>query len=390
MHNPYNFKDCPPRHQTGSLKWDRYPADVLPLWVADMDIETAPEIIESLKKRLDHKVFGYTIPYDSVFDAVIQYLERAHNYSANREWISFLPGLVPAINLCCHAFANEDDSIMTATPVYPPFLLAPKFAERELINVPLCLNAEQEWTLDFPAMEKAIQPNTKIFILCNPHNPVGRVYTKSELEELASFCTRHDLILISDEIHCDLIFDSSVKHHVTATINKELAERTITLMAPSKTYNLPGLACAFSIIENPKLKHQFKKTIRGIITEINCFGYAACEAAYNFGEPWRKALLSHLQGNYNYLKDFLDTKIPQIEFKPMQATYLAWLNVKNLNLEKPAQFFETHGVGLSDGTPFGDSKYVRLNFGCSKDRLAEALERMHSGLIKETIIGNDQ
>ena len=390
MHNPYNFKDCPPRHQTGSLKWDRYPADVLPLWVADMDIETAPEIIEALKKRLDHKVFGYTIPYDSVFDAVIQYLERAHNYSANREWISFLPGLVPAINLCCHAFANKDDSIITATPVYPPFLLAPKFAERELISVPLCLNAEQEWTLDFPAMEKAIQPNTKIFILCNPHNPVGRVYTKSELEQLASFCTRHDLILISDEIHCDLIFDSSVKHHVTATINKELAERTITLMAPSKTYNLPGLACAFSIIENPKLKHQFEKTIRGIITEINCFGYAACEAAYNFGEPWRKALLSHLKGNYKYLKDFLDTKIPQIEFKSMQATYLAWLNVENLKLEKPAQFFETHGVGLSDGTPFGDPKYVRLNFGCSKDRLAEALERMYSGLIKETIIGNDQ
>ena len=155
MHNPYNFKDCPPRYQTGSLKWDRYPADVLPLWVADMDIETAPEIIEALKKRLDHKVFGYTIPYDSVFDAVIQYLERAHNYSANREWISFLPGLVPAINLCCHAFANKDDSIMTATPVYPPFILAPKFAERELISVPLCLNNEQEWTLDFPAMEKA-------------------------------------------------------------------------------------------------------------------------------------------------------------------------------------------------------------------------------------------
>ena len=390
MHNPYNFKDCPPRHQTGSLKWDRYPADVLPLWVADMDIETAPEIIEALKKRLDHKVFGYTIPYDSVFDAVIQYLERAHNYSANREWISFLPGLVPAINLCCHAFANEDDSIMTATPVYPPFLLAPKFAERELISVPLCLNAEQEWTLDFPAMEKAIQPNTKIFILCNPHNPVGRVYSKNELKELASFCSRHNLILISDEIHCDLIFDASVEHHVTASIDKELADRTITLMAPSKTYNLPGLACAYSIIENPKLKHQFDKSIRGIITEINCFGYAACEAAYNFGEPWRQALLAHLLDNYNTLKNFIETKIPQIELRPMQATYLAWLNVENLNLEKPVQFFEAHGIGLSDGTPFGDSKYLRLNFGCSKNRLYEALERMHTGLIKENIIGNDQ
>ena len=390
MNNSYNFKDCPPRTQTGSLKWDRYPAEVLPLWVADMDIETAPEIIEALKRRLDHKVFGYTIPYDSVYDSVIQYLKSAHHYSVKKEAINFLPGLVPAINLCCHAFSNKADSVMTATPVYPPFLLAPKFADRELITVPLCSNNEQAWTLDFPAMEKAIQPNTKIFILCNPHNPVGRVYSKSELKELASFCTRHNLILISDEIHCDLIFDSSVEHHMTATIDKELADRTITLMAPSKTYNLPGLACAYSIIENSKLKHQFDKSIRGIITEINCFGYAACEAAYNFGEPWRRALLAHLLDNYQYLKDFLATKIPQIEFKPMQATYLAWLKVENLNLEKPAQFFEAHGIGLSDGTPFGDSNYLRLNFGCSKDRLSEALERMHSGLIKENIIGHDQ
>lgn len=390
MHNPYNFKDCPPRTQTGSLKWDRYSADVLPLWVADMDIETAPEIIEALKKRLDHKIFGYTIPYDSVYDAVIQYLKRAHDYSVKKEFINFLPGLVPAINLCCHAFSSKADSIMTATPVYPPFLLAPKFAERELITVPLCLNKEQQWTLDFPAMEKAIQPNTKLFILCNPHNPVGRVYSKSELTQLASFCTRHKLILISDEIHCDLIFDSSVEHHVTASIDPELANRTITLMAPSKTYNLPGLACAYSIIENPQLKHQFEKSIRGIITEINCFGYAACEAAYNLGEPWRQALLTHLLDNYNYLKNFLATKIPQIECRPMQATYLAWLKVENLNLEKPAQFFETHGIGLSDGTPFGDSKYLRLNFGCSKDRLSEALDRMHSALIKENIIGHEQ
>ena len=390
MHNPYNFKDCPPRTQTGSLKWDRYSADVLPLWVADMDIETAPEIIEALKKRLDHKIFGYTIPYDSVYDAVIQYLKRAHDYSVKKESINFLPGLVPAINLCCHAFTSKADSIMTATPVYPPFLLAPKFAERELITVPLCLNSNEQWTLDFPAMEKAIQPNTKLFVLCNPHNPVGRVYSKSELKQLASFCTRHKLILISDEIHCDLIFDSSVEHHVTASIDPELANRTITLMAPSKTYNLPGLACAYSIIENPQLKHQFEKSIRGIITEINCFGYAACEAAYNLGEPWRQALLTHLLDNYNYLKNFLATKIPQIEFPPMQATYLAWLKVENLNLEKPAQFFETHGIGLSDGTPFGDSKYLRLNFGCSKDRLSEALDRMHSALIKENIIGHEQ
>ena len=219
-------------------------------------------------------------------------------------------------------------------------------------------------------------------------NP-GLFQSRIELKQLASFCTRHDLILISDEIHCDLIFDSSLEHHVTASLDQALADRTITLMAPSKTYNLPGLACAYSIIENPKLKHQFEKTIRGIITEINCFGYAACEAAYNFGDPWKRALLIHLHNNHNYLQNFLETKIPQIEFKPMQATYLAWLNVEKLKLAKPAEFFEAHGIGLSDGTPFGDSNYLRLNFGCSKDRLSEALERMYNGLIKENIIGHD-
>ena len=390
MHQTYNFKDCPPRNHTGSLKWDRYSPDVLPLWVADMDFETAPEIIEGLERRLAHKVFGYTIAYESVYDSVINYLKRAHNYSVKKEFINFLPGLVPAINLCCHAFSDKSDSIMTATPVYPPFLLAPKYAERELITVPLCLTSEKEWKLDFPAMEKAIQPNTKIFILCNPHNPVGRVYSKEELKQLAAFCSRHNLILISDEIHCDLIFDSSVSHYVSSSMNKELANRTITLMAPSKTYNLPGLACAYSIIENPKLKYQFEKSIRGIITEINCFGYAACEAAYNFGEPWRKELLNHLQSNYHTLTNFLETKIPQIEFSPMQATYLAWLNVEKLNIEKPVQFFEAHGVGLSDGTSFGNSKYLRLNFGCPESRLLEALERMHKSLIKENFIGHGQ
>lgn len=390
MDKLYNFKDCPHRTQTGSLKWDRYSADVLPLWVADMDFETAPEIIEALNKRLAHKVFGYTIPYDSVYEAVIQYLKRAHHYSIKKEFINFLPGLVPAINLCCHAFSNPTDSIMTLTPVYPPFLSAPKYAERELLTVPLFLNAEREWALDFPAMEKAIKPNTKIFILCNPHNPVGRVYSKNELNQLAEFCKRHDLILISDEIHCDLIFDSSAEHCVTASIDKELASRTITLMAPSKTYNLPGLACAYSIIENPRLKNQFEKSIRGIITEINCFGYAACEAAYNFGEPWRKELLNHLKSNHHFLKNFLETKIPQIEFIPMQATYLAWLNVEKLNLGKPAQFFEEHGIGLSDGAPFGNSKYLRLNFGCPIDRLSEALERMHKSLIQKNAIGHGQ
>ena len=373
----YNFDTYPDRNGYGSLKWDKYKSrDILPFWVADMDFTTAPEILAALKERLDHGVFGYTIPYDEPVQAIINYLKRRHSYEARAAWLDFLPGLVPAINMCCHAFTSEGDSVMTATPVYAPFLTAPDYSKRELIAVPLCLNEADQWTLDFDAMEAAIKPNTRMFILCHPHNPVGRVYTRAELIRLGDFCEKHDLILISDEIHCDLIFDKSVQHTVTATLGKSIAARTITLMAPSKTYNLPGLACAFSIIEDEKLRLQFRKTLRGIITEVNCFGYAASTAAYNHGEAWRQELLSYLRGNYELIYQFVKENMPDINFRPMESTYLAWFDVSRLELENPASFFEDHGIGLSDGVPFGGPQHVRLNFGCPRDRLLHALEKM--------------
>ncbi|MEM1223480.1 MAG: PatB family C-S lyase [Verrucomicrobiota bacterium] len=377
----YNFDNCPDRANYGSLKWDKYRGkDILPLWVADMDFVTAPEIQAALQERLNHGVYGYTIPFEEPIEAVLNYLDRAHGYTAKASWLNFLPGLVPAINLCCHAFTGPEDSVMTATPVYPPFITAPDYANRNLIKVPLCLDTGDQWTLDFEAMEAAILPNTKVFVLCNPHNPVGRVYTKAELTKLAEFCLQHDLILISDEIHCDLIFDSSAKHIVTATLGEAIAQRTVTLMAPSKTYNLPGLACAFSIIEDPKLRHQFQKTIRGIITEVNCFGYAGCAAAYNKGEPWRQALLAYLKSNYEFIYKFIQEEIPEITFRPMEATYLAWFDVSKLELENPLKFFEDHGVGLSDGVPFDGHQHLRVNFGCPQDRLIEALDKIKAAV----------
>ena len=377
----YNFDTCPDRSGYGSLKWDKYKnRDILPFWVADMDFATAPEILAALQERLNHGVFGYTIPYEEPVQAILGYLKRQHGYKVNARWLDFLPGLVPAINLCCHAFTTTKESVMTVTPVYPPFLTAPDYSNRELIQVPLCPNDENRWTFDFDAMEAAVQPNTKLFILCNPHNPVGRVYNEEELIRVGEFCEKHDLILISDEIHCDLIFNESARHIVTATLGKSIAARTVTLMSPSKTYNLPGLACAFSIIEDDKLRLQFEKAIRGIITEVNCFGYAACAAAYNHGNPWREALLVYLRGNYELIDQFIKEKMPQIIFRPMEATYLAWFNVSALELENPLRFFESHGIGLSDGVPFGSPQHLRLNFGCPRDRLLDALEKMASAL----------
>jgi cystathionine beta-lyase len=382
MSHTYNFDTCPERTGYGSLKWDKYKGrDILPLWVADMDFVTAPEILDALQQRLDHGVFGYTIPHEAPIEAVINYLNRQHGYSARAAWLNFLPGLVPAINLCCHAFTEPGDSVMTATPVYPPFISAPDYAERELIKVPLCLDSEDRWTLDIAAMEAAIQPHTKIFVLCSPHNPVGRVFSKEELTALADFCERHDLILISDEIHCDLVFDAEAKHTLTATLSEQIADRTVTLMAPSKTYNLPGLACAFSVIENTKLRAQFQKTIRGIITEVNCFGYAGITAAYDHGEPWRQALLSYLRNNYNLIYDFIRREIPEITFRPMESTYLAWLDVSKLDIKDPVGHFEKHGVGLTDGTPFDGHQHLRLNFGCPHSRLEEGLEKIKAALL---------
>jgi cystathionine beta-lyase len=379
----YNFDSCPDRSGFGSLKWDKYQGrDILPLWVADMDFTTAPEIITALQARLDHGVFGYTKPFQAPVEAVLNYLERQHSYRAQAAWLNFLPGLVPAINMCVHAFTTADESVMTAIPVYPPFLSAPDYAGRELIKVPLCLDAQERWTLDLEAMEAAVKPNTRLLILCSPHNPVGRVFTEQELTALAAFCERHDLILISDEIHCDLVFDAQAKHTVTATLSDSIAQRTVTLMAPSKTYNLPGLACAFSVIENTALRSRFQHAIRGIITEVNCFGYAGCAAAYSQGEPWRQELIQYLRGNYQLVYDFIRTELPQIKFRPMEATYLAWFDVSQLGLEQPAQFFEQHGVGLSDGVPFDGSQHLRLNFGCPRPRLEAGLARMASAIAQ--------
>ncbi|MEM8549193.1 MAG: PatB family C-S lyase [Verrucomicrobiota bacterium] len=374
----YDFDREINRTDTGSLKWDKYAGqDILPLWVADMDFAAAPKILAAIKSRADHGITGYTKPYASVEDATLAYLQRVHQYEAKRAWLVWLPGLVPALNVVARAFGQAGDGILTCTPVYPPFLTAPVWQDKELITSNLKLE-DGRWTFDFDDLEAKVTPRTRVFVLCSPHNPVGRVYARSELEQLADFCLRHDLILCSDEIHCDLLFEGA-EHILTARISEELEQRTITLMAPSKTYNLPGLCCAYAVIANAKLRQQFAVAARGFITEVNCFGYAACEAAYTQGEPWRQELMAYLTANRDTLYQFLDTRLPEIKVWPMQATYLAWLNVEGLQAlgcKNPHKLFEEHGVGLSAGSDFLDKNFLRLNFGCTRITLIEALERM--------------
>jgi cystathionine beta-lyase len=381
----FDFDTPPDRRGTDSQKWQKYAGrDVLPMWVADMDFRSPVAVIAAMQHRLEHGIFGYARPVKSTVDAVVEALERNYAWRIDPEWLVWLPGLVVGLNVEALGLAGPGDQAMSCTPVYPPFLSAPQNSGREALAVPLALDsAAHRWELDFDALERAVTPRTKLFFLCNPHNPVSRVWRRDELVRLGEFCVRHDLLLCSDEIHCDLILEPSLAHVPTATLGPEIAARTITFMAPSKTYNLPGLGTSFAVISDPALRARFVRATAGIVAEVNALGYAACEAAYRDSEPWRQALLATLRANRDLLLDFVARELPGIRVEaPIEATYLAWLNVEDLQLPHPAAHFEQHGVGLSDGGMFGvrRGRAVRLNFGCTRDTLREALRRMKTAL----------
>ena len=376
----YDFDTPVDRRDTDSQKWQKYAGrDILPLWVADMDFRAAPEVLAALHARIDHGVFGYARPTRSTIDAVAGAMRARYGWTIEPSWLVWLPGLVVGLNVAVRACAQPGEAVLCTPPVYPPFMTAPSHQGRQVITAPLTLDvAAHRWEIDWPALENTVTPRTKLFFLCNPHNPVARVFHRDELARLAEFCLRHDLVLCSDEIHCDLILDDLL-HVPAATLGSEIARRTITLMAPSKTYNLPGLGTSLAIIPDSELRTRFLRATAGIVAEVNCLGYAACEAAYGRGEPWRRALLAYLRGNRAFLLDFAARELPGVQIEaPIEATYLAWLNVAALGFKDPVAHFEKHGVGLSDGRHFGaqPGSYLRLNFGCPRATLSEALSRM--------------
>lgn len=378
----FDFETPIERLGTDSQKWQKYAdRDVLPMWVADMDFKSSPAILDALHRRVEHGVFGYARPTKSTMDTVVQAMETRYGWKVDPKWIVWLPGLVCGLNVTAKAFAEPGDEVITLSPIYPPFLTAPKNSARVSVSVPLQLNGNR-WDIDWDALEAAITPRTKLFLLCNPHNPVARVWRRDELTRIGEFCIRHDLVLCSDEIHCDLILED-LPHIPTALLGEEIAKRSITLMAPSKTYNIPGLGTSFAIIPDPSLRIQFVRASAGIVAEVNSLGYAACEAAYGESEEWRQELLTTLRSNRDRLLDFLAKEIPTITIDaPMEATYLAWLNVKQLGLPDPIAHFEKHGVGLTDGAFFGSPKgdYVRINLGCTQATLTKALQRMKTAV----------
>ena len=372
----FDFDRIIERRGSDSLKWGRYAdRDVLPLWVADMDFAAPPAVLEALHRRVDHGVFGYTQPWPSLVESVLEHCQREYRWAIEPEWVVWLPGLVTGLHVACQAVGDEADAVFTATPVYPPFLAAPPQSKRRLAAAPLAMD-EGRWVWDFAAADGVLKAaQARLWLLCHPHNPVGRVWDEDELFQILALAEKHDLVVCSDEIHCDLILEPGRRHRPFATLSEAAARRSITLMAPSKTFNVPGLGCAFAIIPEPGLRRGFRHAMAGIVPHVNTLGLIACEAALRHGGPWRSELLAYLRGNARLVEGFVE-RHADLSMAAVEATYLAWIDARGLGLEQPQQAFEAAGVGLSDGADFGAPGFVRLNFGCPHATLEQALVRM--------------
>ena len=365
--------DHPPDRRGGdSIKWNRYAGrDVIPLWVADMDFAVAPAIQEALRRRVDHGVFGYAEPWPSLTEAVLAHLEGEYGWRVEPGWIVWLPGLVTGLEVACRAVGG---AAFTATPIYPPFLAAPE----RLLTASL-RRAEARWEWDLPAVEAALTTECRLLLLCHPHNPVGRAWDEEELVALDDLAGRRGLVVCSDEIHCGLVLEPGRRHRPYATLSPAAARRSITLMSPSKTFNLPGLGCAFAVVPDEALRRAFRQTMRGIVPHVNVLGLVACEAALRHGAEWRRAVLDYLRGNRDLVLAAVSA-LPGLRATPVEATYLAWIDARGAGLAHPHRDLEAAGLGLSPGRDFGPAGlydgFVRLNFACARSVLEEALERL--------------
>lgn len=367
-----DFSTVIDRRGSDSIKWRRYAGrDILPLWVADMDFAAPPAVVSALQQRIAHPVFGYAHPWPSLTESVLAHLENEYNWCIDGEWIVWLPGLVSGLNIACHAVEGD---VLTATPIYPPFLSAPRLSGRNLQCVDLAETSDG-WRWNANALQAATTETSRLFLLCHPHNPVGRCWTLAELVELADYAERNDLIVCSDEIHCGLILDTDKQHIPFASLSPEAARRSITLMAPSKTFNIPGLGCAFAVIPDAALRRRFLRAMDGIVPHVNVLGLVACEAAYRDCADWHRELLTVLRANRDRVEAAVRSQAG-LRMQHVEATYLAWIDVRGLGLERPHAHFEAHGLGLSDGRDFGAPGWLRLNFGCPPATLDEALHRL--------------
>lgn len=426
----FNFDNPPDRRGSDSIKWARYastPAggigDVIPMWVADADFAAPPPVIDALRRRIDHGVFGYAAAPSDLKNIIADWTARRYGWQIDPQWIAYVPGVMTGMSAALRALTQVGDKVVTTVPVYPPFLRMPLHLERCRIDVPMIEPAafhdardpnianpagdgpgdsrsgdtggvvdgganRRRWQLDLPALEAAIGDGAKALMWCNPHNPCGRIFSADEQRAVAEICLRSDTIICSDEIHCDLLLQRGARHVPIASLSPQIAARTLTFMAPSKSFNIPGLSFSFAVIPDTDLRRQFRRAMQEVVPWPNILGYIAARAAYAQGDAWLDALLDYLRGN----RDLLAAAIadlppsaagqgqPLVQMSPVEATYLAWLDVRALHLDEPQEHFERHGLGIMDGADFGLEGFVRLNFACSRNLLREALRRLKSAV----------
>ncbi len=382
----YDFDEIIDRRASDSAKWHFYGEDVLPMWVADMDFRSPEPILRAMHERIDHGVFGYGGAATQFNQVICERMATLYGWEIHPEAIVALPGLVCGLNVVSRAIGEPGDGILASTPVYGPFLSAPVNQGRELHEALLAVeerNGHPYYAVDYDVFERAIQPNTRLFMLCNPHNPVGRAYGTDELTKMAEIALRHDLTICSDEIHCDLLLDGA-KHVPLASLSPEIAERTITLMAPSKTFNVPGLGCSLAIVPNPELRRKMQKASNGIVPHVNLLGYTAAIAAYTECQDWLEGLQSYLTGNRDFITNYVAQHLPQLKVTVPEATYLGWIDCRESGIPGNAQkfFLEQAKVSLSDGLSFGKAGegFVRLNFGCPRALLEQGLDSMRQAM----------
>ena len=373
------------RRQVATTKWQTYKEDVLPLWVADMDIAAPTCVQDALKARTAHGVYGYATPPAALRDTLTAWSRTHYDWPIENDWQQWVPGIVPALHVAAQQLCAPNEEVLVITPIYPPFLKVAQHTGRRQITVPMAEPSEangQRWTLDIEAMERAITPTTRLLLWCQPHNPTGRVFNQDELDALADVIERHNLWVCSDELHCDLILDG-MPHRPLARSVPRIAQRTITLWAASKTFNVAGLTCACAVIPDRALRRRFADGCDGWMPSHNVLGMAATEAAYRDGEPWRQRLIAHLKHNVALIAAYV-ARWPGARFLPPQATYLGWIDLRDAGLgDSPQQtLLKEARVALSDGADFGAPGFVRINFGTTADILEEALMRIDAALSR--------
>ena len=385
-----NFDEVIERRNTDSLKFDfakqrGMPEDVLPLWVADMDFKTSSIVLDKIKERVEHGIFGHTETGDNYFDALYSWLDKNHNFKIEKRWVVKTPGVVFAIASAIKAFTNEGDAVLIEQPVYYPFSGVIRDNKRRVVSNDLVLT-DNKYHIDFDDFEKKIVENKiKLFVLCNPHNPVGRVWTKDELIKLIDICIKHDVIIFSDEIHADFTYDGYT-HIPLINADERIKDHCIIATAPTKTFNLAGLQISNIIIPGEEIRRKFIKDVDAVgYSEANTIGIVACEAAYRYGQEWYEELKKYLKGNLDFVRDYLERELPQIKLIEPEGTYLIWLDFRGLSLcerELEELIVKKAGLWLDSGAIFGrtGAGFQRINIATNRSVLKEAFDRIKAAI----------